>query len=124
MSTFQSSTTTLAQPDYMYKFRASAAKPLIAEVLRTELSDKKYEAEDMAELTKTIGEQINLRLSKESGMERYKFISNVNIFQNSGQGARMGSSAVWDREADCVVQETYVSESLKCVAVVFVVLVY
>ncbi|KAJ1961535.1 hypothetical protein GGI12_003194 [Dipsacomyces acuminosporus] len=113
------STASLVQPDYMHRFRAAAVKPLIAETLRSELSKVRYEAEDMPELTKTIGERINGRLAAEAGLSRYKLITNVSIFQDDGIGARMGTNMIWDTESDGVAQEVYSNGSVKCVAVVF-----
>ncbi|KAJ2493944.1 hypothetical protein IWW37_000022 [Coemansia sp. RSA 2050] len=112
------------RPDYMHRFRPTVAKPLISEVLRSTLGNAKYEAEDVAELSTSIGEKIVQRLVAEPGLERYKFVANVSIFQNSGQGARMCIGATWDPESDAAVQETFTNESIRCVAVVFAVYVY
>ncbi|KAI8326221.1 hypothetical protein GQ54DRAFT_253432 [Martensiomyces pterosporus] len=118
------SASSIVRPDYMHKFRPAAVKPLIAETLRNELGDTRYEADDMAGLTKTIGDKINARLAGEAGLDRYKLITNVSIFQDGGQGARMGTSAIWDPESDGVAQEMYSNGSIKCVAVVFAAHVY
>ncbi|KAJ2878731.1 hypothetical protein GGI21_004058 [Coemansia aciculifera] len=112
------------RPDYMHRFRASVGKPIISEVLRSTIGNTKYVAEDMAELSRSIGERIVERLVAEPGMERYKFVANVSVFQNNGQGARMGIGATWDPESDAAVQETFTNESIRCVAVVFAVYVY
>ncbi|KAJ1648821.1 hypothetical protein GGF44_006648 [Coemansia sp. RSA 1694] len=112
------------RPDYMHRFRPTVAKPIISEVLRSTIGNTKYEAEGMAELSTSIGERIVERLVAEPGLERYKFIANVSVFQNSGQGARMGIGATWDPESDAAVQETFTNESIRCVAVVFAVYVY
>ncbi|KAJ2363811.1 Tctex1 domain-containing protein 2, partial [Coemansia sp. RSA 2611] len=112
------------RPDYMHRFRPTVAKPVISEVLRSTLGNAKYEAEGMAELSTSIGEKIVQRLAAEPGLERYKFVANVSIFQNNGQGARMSIGATWDPESDAAVQETFTSESIRCVAVVFAVYVY
>ncbi|KAJ2009808.1 hypothetical protein GGI04_000124 [Coemansia thaxteri] len=100
------------RPDYMHRFRPTVAKPIISEVLRSALGNTKYESEGMAELTTAIGKRIVERLVAEPGLERYKFVVNVSIFQNNGQGARMGVSANWDPEADAAVQETFTNDSI------------
>ncbi|KAJ2787163.1 Tctex1 domain-containing protein 2 [Coemansia interrupta] len=114
----------MPQPDYMHKFRPATARPLIGEILRGEIGGWRYDAAEVAEVGKRVSEAITKRLSSEAGMERYKFITNVSLFQNDGQGARMGTSMVWDAESDAAVQETYASEGVRCVAVVFAVYVY
>ncbi|KAJ1725472.1 Tctex1 domain-containing protein 2 [Coemansia erecta] len=114
----------MPQPDYMHKFRPASARPLISEVLRGELGVWRYDASEVADVGKRVSEAITKRLAGEPGMERYKFITNVSLFQNDGQGARMGTSMVWDAESDAAVQETYTSEGVRCVAVVFAVYVY
>ncbi|KAJ2741387.1 hypothetical protein GGI20_005227 [Coemansia sp. BCRC 34301] len=112
------------RPDYMHRFRPTVAKPIISEVLRSTIGNAKYAADVMAELSTSIGERIVERLVAEPGLERYKFVANVSIFQNSGQGARMGIGATWDQESDAAVQETFANDSIRCVAVVFAVYVY
>ncbi|KAJ1731495.1 Tctex1 domain-containing protein 2 [Coemansia biformis] len=102
-------------------FRAPAAKAAIGEVLRRELEGVQYEGDQMAKLGWTVGALINERLAADAdaGLERYKFVTNVSIFQNIGQGTHMGCSAVWDPDTDAAVMETYTSDSIRCVAVVF-----
>ncbi|KAJ2663688.1 Tctex1 domain-containing protein 2 [Coemansia sp. RSA 1200] len=111
-------------PAQRQKFDAAVARSLLGEVLRSELTNTKYEADEVAQLGKRVGETINRRLSGEMALEQYKYVTSVSIFQNSGQGARMGTSAIWDPDADAVVQDMFVSDSIKCVAVVFAVCVY
>ncbi|KAJ2380255.1 Tctex1 domain-containing protein 2, partial [Coemansia sp. RSA 2603] len=113
----------MPQPDYMHKFRAASARPLIGEILRSELSGWRYNGDTAADVGKRVSEAISRRLAAERGMERYKFISNVSLFQSDAQGARMGTSMVWDAESDGAVQETFTSEGVRCVAVVFAVYV-
>ncbi|KAI9504089.1 Tctex1 domain-containing protein 2 [Coemansia spiralis] len=106
------------------KLRTTAMRGILGEVLRGELGSARYEAEEVAAASKRVGEAINKRLLEEPGMERYKLVANISIFQNDGQGARMGSSTVWDPETDGVVQEMFANDSIRCVAVVFAVCIY
>ncbi|KAJ2080721.1 Tctex1 domain-containing protein 2 [Coemansia sp. RSA 988] len=112
------------RPDFMHRFRAAEVRPMINEVLRSELEGRKYEGVEMAETSQRISEAVAARVMGSAGMERYKVISTVSIFENSGQGARMGSSAVWDEEVDGVVHESYASDQLRCVAAVYAVCTY
>ncbi|KAJ2052775.1 hypothetical protein GGI03_005600 [Coemansia sp. RSA 2337] len=112
------------RPDYMHRFRPTVAKPIISEILRSTLGNAKYQAEGMVELSTGIGEKIVERLVAEPGLERYKYVANVSIFQNNGQGARMCIGATWDPESDAAVQETFTNESIRCVAVVLAAYVY
>ncbi|KAJ2550456.1 hypothetical protein EV175_004060 [Coemansia sp. RSA 1933] len=104
--------------------QATVAQKLLSEVLRSELGNVKYDADEVSQLSRRIGETVNRRLSGEPGAECYKYITNVSIFQNEGQGARMGTSTNWDPESDAMAQEMFANDSLKCVAVVFAVRVY
>lgn len=106
----------------MFASPITAAKPLITSVLRDELKGARYQTDQVSELSKRIGDGIVAKLTTEVvGLERYKLIANVSIFQNEGQGARMDTRAVWDPDADGVLQETFVNDSIKCVAVVFAI---
>ncbi|KAJ2800049.1 Tctex1 domain-containing protein 2 [Coemansia guatemalensis] len=112
------------RPDFMHRFRAAEVRPVISEVLRSELEGKQYEGVEMAEISRRISEAVAARVAGSAGLERYKIISTVSMFENSGQGARMGSSAVWDDEADGVVHETFANDQLRCVAAVYALCVY
>ncbi|KAJ1665357.1 hypothetical protein IW140_001473 [Coemansia sp. RSA 1813] len=116
--------TDTARMGQLQKFQTIAAQHIVSDVLRSELGSAKYEADEVAQLSKRIGETINKRLSEEPGSERYKYVTNVSIFQNEGQGARMSTSTIWDPESDAMVQEMFANESIRCVAVVFAVYVY
>ncbi|KAJ2763947.1 hypothetical protein IWQ56_003510 [Coemansia nantahalensis] len=105
-------------------FPAAGARAAIGEVLKRELEGVQYQGDRMAELGRAVGAQINERLAAEAGLERYKFVTSVTIFQNTGQGAHMGCTAVWDPAADVALQETFTSDSIRCVAAVFAVCVY
>ncbi|KAJ2347787.1 Tctex1 domain-containing protein 2 [Coemansia erecta] len=116
------------RPGIMHKFRSTVAQPLLCEILRRELTDVQYDKDTVGELGQKLGSLISERLAREPGMDRYKFITNVSLFQNnnnnSGVAARMGSKCVWDVGADTVVQETFVGPAIRCVAAVFAVYYY
>ncbi|KAJ1844417.1 hypothetical protein LPJ57_009504 [Coemansia sp. RSA 486] len=114
----------IPRPDLIHRFRTSSARPLMGDILRKELENRRYHAEDMARVSTRISESINKRLTKEPGLERFKFITNVSIFQNDGQGARMFTSMLWDPDSDSAVQEIYSNETIKCVALVIAIYVY
>ncbi|PIA19409.1 hypothetical protein COEREDRAFT_37714 [Coemansia reversa NRRL 1564] len=109
------------RPDFMHRFRASEVRPVISEVLQSELEGMQYEGVEMAEISRRISEVVAARVAGMAGLERYKIISSVSMFENSGQGARMGSSVMWDDEVDGIVHETYANDRLRCVAVVYAV---
>ncbi|KAJ1789797.1 hypothetical protein LPJ59_005274, partial [Coemansia sp. RSA 2399] len=94
------------------KLQILTVRKIMSEVLRSELGSTKYDADEVAQLSKRIGETINRRLSGESGSERYKYVTNVSIFQDEGQGARMGTSTIWDPESDAMVQEVFANDSV------------
>ncbi|KAJ1829715.1 Tctex1 domain-containing protein 2 [Coemansia sp. RSA 2599] len=118
------SQTAIPHPDLIHRFRTSCARPLMGDILRDELGNRRYQVEEMAAASKRISEIINKRLAKVPGLEGFKFITNVSIFQNDGQGARMFTSMVWDPDSDTAVQEIYTNENIKCVALVLAICVY
>ncbi|KAJ1947443.1 hypothetical protein GGF37_000383 [Kickxella alabastrina] len=111
-------------PDFMHKFRPDVAQPIINDILRSELTDKRYKDNDMSAITKRIGELITSRMSVQSGFERYKFVTNVSIFESPGQGSWMGTNLVWDPEADNAAQGSFFNDTVRCVATVYAVYVY
>ncbi|KAJ1888059.1 hypothetical protein LPJ66_008766 [Kickxella alabastrina] len=98
-------------PDFMHKFRPDVAQPIINDILRSELTDKRYKDNDMSTITKRIGELITSRMSVQSGFERYKFVTNVSIFENPGQGSWMGTNLVWDPETDNAAQGSFFNDT-------------
>ncbi|CAM9356191.1 unnamed protein product, partial [Sphacelaria rigidula] len=57
----------------------------------------------------------------EMNLARYKYIVQVVIGEQRGEGVRMGSRCFWDSETDNIANETYVNDSIFCVATAYAV---
>ncbi|XP_041482860.1 dynein light chain Tctex-type protein 2B-like [Lytechinus variegatus] len=111
------------RPNFLKKFRPAAVKAVIHTVLNEELSDKQYSAEETTAWCKLISEKIKERL-KELELDRYKFIIQVVIGEQRGEGVKMGCRCFWDSDTDNYAQDIYMSDSLFCVAAAFGVFYY
>ena len=57
-------------------------------------------------------------------LPRYKYVVNVILGENKGEGARMDCKCLWDTDTDGFVQHVYTNASLFCVAVAFAMYYY
>ncbi|XP_072034621.1 dynein light chain Tctex-type protein 2B-like [Amphiura filiformis] len=111
------------RPNFMHKFRPAAVKEVIHSVLNEELGEKDYSAEETTEWCKQIGNQITSKL-KDTGLDRYKFVVQVVIGEQRGEGVKMGCRCFWDSDTDNYAQDMYINGSLFCVAAVFGIYYY
>ncbi|CAN0039697.1 unnamed protein product, partial [Scytosiphon promiscuus] len=54
-------------------------------------------------------------------LARYKYVVQVVIGEQRGEGVRMGSRCFWDSDTDNVASETYINDSIFCVATAYAV---
>ena len=95
-------------------------KAVLAEKLsHTALKDAKYSTEG----TKAIADAIRSRL-KALGLPRYKFIVQLVIGENKGQGFRMATKCLWDSATDDFASEDYRNDNVFAVAVAYGVYLY
>ncbi|XP_054932207.1 dynein light chain Tctex-type protein 2B-like isoform X2 [Dermacentor andersoni] len=99
------------------KFSAQAARECLKDALMTEFDDKIYDSSQVAQWTKETSQRICERL-QELGFERYKYVVQVVISEQRGEGARMACRCLWDSDTDVCVSEFYNGDSLFCAAVV------
>ena len=52
---------------------------------------------------------------QEMNLARYKYVVQVVIGEQRGEGVRMGSRCFWDSETDNVASETYINVRLRAV---------
>ena len=57
-------------------------------------------------------------------LPRYKFFVQVVIGEQRGEGVRMGCRTFWDADTDAYASETFVNDSLFCVATSYGVYLY
>lgn len=113
----------LVKPKLKDKFKPSKAKEIIIKVLDKKLVDVGYQAEKIQFLIKEIAETIKGEL-KGLGLQRYKYIVQVVVGEQKGQGLRIGGRCFWDNDTDCCVSESRVNDLLFCLVTVNAVYVY
>ncbi|XP_006811247.1 dynein light chain Tctex-type protein 2B-like [Saccoglossus kowalevskii] len=111
------------RPNFLYKFRPADVKETIHVVLNEMLGDRQYDAEETTTWCKNISDEIKDRL-KEKGMDRYKFLVQVVIGEQRGEGVKMACRCFWDSDTDNYAQDIYMNDSLFCVAAAFGVYYY
>ena len=57
-------------------------------------------------------------------LERYKFVVQVVIGEQRGEGVNMACRCFWDADTDNFAQDSFVNDSLFCVAAVYGVYLY
>ncbi|XP_033106324.1 tctex1 domain-containing protein 2-like [Anneissia japonica] len=115
--------TYMLRPNFLQKFRQATVKETIHIVLTEELADKQYDSEECSEWCKNISSEIKKRL-KDLDLDRYKFIVQVVIGEQRGEGVKMGCRCFWDSDTDNYAQDIFMNESLFCVAAAFGVFYY
>lgn len=98
-------------------------KHVIGQVLTEKLHQVTYQSERAAVLTKEIADAVKLRL-KEWNFSRFKYVVQVVIGEQRGEGVRMGCRCFWDAETDCYASETFSNDSLFCVTTAYSVYLY
>ncbi|CAL1542995.1 unnamed protein product [Lymnaea stagnalis] len=115
--------TYIIRPNFSQKFRPVNVKEMIHTVLGEKLTGVVYSADETTGLTKTIADTIKSKL-KDMGHERYKFIVQVVIGEQRGEGVKMGCRCFWDSDTDNYAQDIFMNESLFCVAAAYGVFKY
>ena len=111
------------KPKQKEKFKPGKSKELIKEILQSRLKAVVYQPEAIQTLTKDIAESVKWKL-KELNLPRYKYIVQVTIGEQRGQGIRAGCKCFWDFDTDYVASESYINDSLFCLVTVFAVYLY
>ncbi|KAL4608181.1 tctex1 domain-containing protein 2-like [Arapaima gigas] len=110
--------TYIIRPNYQHKFKGAAVKECIRNVLQGALSGRQYDPQEVPGLSRSLADSIKDKL-KETGFDRYKFVVQVVIGEQRGEGVKMAARCFWDADTDSYVQEVYMNESLFCVAAAF-----
>mmetsp|Transcript_17001 Transcript_17001/g.28071 ORF Transcript_17001/g.28071 Transcript_17001/m.28071 type:complete len:127 (+) Transcript_17001:131-511(+) len=110
-------------PSYQNKFRPAAAKDIIHSVLSKRLAGQFYNAESVSQWTREISDEIKSRL-KEMELDRYKWVVQVVIGEQRGEGVRMACRCFWDANSDNYAQDIFMNESIFCIAAAFGVYLY
>ena len=107
------------RPSFKEKLRPAAVKSIIDSVLKERLAEKSYSPEMTAQWTREISDEIKNKLKSELELPRYKFVVQVVIGEQRGEGVRMGCRCFWDAETDGYGEATFRNDSLFCVAAAF-----
>ena len=105
------------------KFKPRVAREIIQSVLDDKVRGEAYHAEQSSRLAREVSDEIKHKL-KDLELPRYKYVVQVVIGQQHGQGTRMVGRCLWDADTDSYAQEMIVNESLFCVAAAFAVYLY
>ncbi|MEW5306790.1 MAG: hypothetical protein WDW36_009228 [Sanguina aurantia] len=111
------------EPAFNQKFKASRAKELIAAVLKVRLASAVYHADNTSSWAREIADDIKTKLKEES-WGRYKYVVQVFIGEQRGEGVRLACRGFWDPNTDSYAHEAFSNESLFCVATAFGIYLY
>ncbi|XP_035221099.1 tctex1 domain-containing protein 2-like [Stegodyphus dumicola] len=111
------------RPSIEQKFHPSAVEDIIRGIITAELSDKQYDHMYVPEWTKTLSRKIHDRML-EMPYERFKFIVQVVIGENCGQGMVSLCGCLWDEDTDGRATVIFKRNNLYCVATVFAIYCY
>ncbi|KAG8229145.1 hypothetical protein J437_LFUL009214 [Ladona fulva] len=105
------------------RFKSATVKDIIHSTLREELVGKIYSESEPAELTKVLAQKIKRKVM-DLGFPRYKYVVQVILGEQIGAGIRTGSRCFWDADCDNYASDTYIGDSIFCMAAVFAIFVY
>ncbi|XP_076162413.1 dynein light chain Tctex-type protein 2B isoform X2 [Ptiloglossa arizonensis] len=111
------------RPQLHEKFKPLSAKEVIHNVLFDQLSAKIYDAQEAIQWTKDIADIIREKV-KDLKFKRYKYIVNVVLGEQHGAGVKMGTRCIWDAEADTYAYDSFLNDTIFCVATVYAVYFY
>ncbi|KAM0731965.1 Dynein light chain Tctex-type protein 2B [Formica fusca] len=111
------------RPHLHEKFKPLSAKEIIHDVLFDQLATKSYDAQAAAQWTKDIADVIERRI-KDLQFKRYKYIVNVVLGQQHGAGVKIGTRCIWDAEADTYAYDSFINDTIFCMAIVYAVYFY
>jgi hypothetical protein len=111
------------RPSFESKFRVSAVKEILQDVLTSKLHGVEYQVDAASTLTKEIADAVRDRV-KGAEYDRYKLIVNVVIGERKGEGVRLGCRCLWDADTDNYAEHLFMNDWLFCVATVFGVYQY
>lgn len=111
------------RPQLHEKFKPLSAKEVIHNVLFDQLSAKSYDAQEAVQWTRDIADIIKEKV-KELKFNRYKYMVNVVLGEQHGAGVKMGTRCIWDAEADTYAYDSFINDTIFCVATVYAVYMY
>ncbi|XP_048587932.1 dynein light chain Tctex-type protein 2B isoform X2 [Nematostella vectensis] len=92
------------RPNFKNKFRPAAVKGLIHDTLNEELGGKTYDAEEAKSWPKLITDSVLSKI-KDLELDRYKFVVQVTIGEQRGEGVNVACRCLWDSDTDNYAQD-------------------
>lgn len=111
------------RPTLEQTFMSEKIKHLISTVLNDTLTGQTYTAVDAARWTKTLADEISLKV-KDLEMKRYKHVVQVVLGQQLGAGCKYIARCRWDAECDNQVSGEFKNATIFCIVTVFGVYLY
>jgi len=87
------------------------------------LTDQKYSDATVEELSKTLADAVRKQLI-ELNLPQYKYLIEVIIGEQRGQGARVHTGCCWDLDTDTQVSHFFQNDSLFCEMIIFALFTY
>ncbi|XP_071521590.1 dynein light chain Tctex-type protein 2B-like [Panulirus ornatus] len=111
------------RPDLKDKFRSSLVREVIHSTLVEQLTGFVYSAEAGEEMTKSLSDLLRSKLL-ELNLPRYKYVVNIVIGEQRGEGVKVGARCLWDADTDNYASDVFLAETFFCSAAVFAVYFY
>ena len=96
------------RPDHKKKFRKEQVRELLSQILKEKLERQEYQPDNVNNHTKEVADYIRNRL-KDLDYDRYKFIVQVVIGEQRGEGMKMGCRCFWDADSDNYAEAVFMS---------------
>ncbi|CAG9797758.1 unnamed protein product [Chironomus riparius] len=110
------------KPDLENIIPPMEVKKIICKILNETLLNKSYTTENAKIWTKSIADDINRSLNQIT--QKYKHVVQVVITQKIGQGFKFTARSRWDVDTDRQITESFINETIICIATVFGVYLY
>nr|XP_019546355.2 tctex1 domain-containing protein 2-like [Aedes albopictus] len=111
------------RPTLEQTFKSEKIKQIINAVLHDTLTGQTYTAVDAARWTKTLADEISLKV-KDLEMKRYKHVVQVVLGQQLGAGCKYIARCRWDAECDNQTSGEFKNATIFCIVTVFGLYLY
>ncbi|KAF7255608.1 hypothetical protein EG68_07907 [Paragonimus skrjabini miyazakii] len=112
------------RPQFDQKFRPSVVKAILNQILKDRLENEKYSAEESHNYCISIADEIKQTLKKTLTLSRYRYLVQVIIGEQRGQGVKVAYRCYWDSDTDNYAEASFMNDSIFCVASAFGVYSY
>merc|ERR1712070_1054889 len=110
----------IVKPTFATKFKPMEVRQVMERTIASALTNVSYNPEEkIVEMTKKLSNAIKNNIKEELQLPRYKFVVQVAIAEQKGQGVKMGCRSFWDTETDNYAEVTYTNDTLICIATCF-----